>query len=78
MDPPVDGRDSVRSRSETVLMYPGRANPKIIIAKEMTTRVGATAVTVCGPGAFADDVRAAVRENVGTGTLDFIEESFTW
>jgi len=74
---PRDARE-VRSRSETVLMYPGRANPKIIIAKEMITRVGATAVTVCGPGAFADDVRAAVRENVGKGTLDFIEESFTW
>ena len=74
---PRDARE-VRSRSETVLMYPGRANPKIIIGKEMTTRVGATAVTVCGPGAFADDVRAAVRENIGKGTLDFIEESFTW
>ena len=74
---PRDARE-VRSRSETVLMYPGRANPKVIIGKEMTTRVGATAVTVCGPGAFADDVRAAVRENIGKGTLDFIEESFTW
>ena len=74
---PRDARE-VRSRSETVLMYPGRANPKIIIAKEMISRVGATAVTVCGPGAFADDVRAAVRDNVGKGTLDFVEESFTW
>ena len=74
---PRDARE-VRSRSETVLMYPGRANPKIIIAKEMVTRVGATAVTVCGPGAFADDVRAAVRDNLATGTLDFVEESFTW
>lgn len=74
---PRDARE-VRSRSETVLMFPGRASPKIIIANEMKTRVGATAVTVCGPGAFADDVRAAVRENIGRGTLDFIEESFTW
>ena len=74
---PRDARE-VRSRSETVLMYPGRANPTVIIAREMISRVGATAVTVCGPGAFADDVRAAVRENVGKGTLDFVEESFTW
>ena len=74
---PRDARE-VRSRSETVLMFPGRANPRIIIGNEMKTRVGATAVTVCGPGAFADDVRAAVRENIEKGTLDFIEESFTW
>lgn len=74
---PRSAREVV-SRSETVLMYPGRANPAVILEKEMKTRVGAMAVTVCGPGAFADDVRAATRAQIGEGTVDFIEESFTW
>ncbi len=74
---PRSAREVV-SRSETVLMYPGRANPKVILEKEMKTRVGAMAVTVCGPGAFADDVRAAAREQIEEGTVDFVEESFTW
>jgi ferredoxin-NADP reductase len=74
---PRSAREVV-SRSETVLMYPGRANPKVILEKEMKTRVGAMAVTVCGPGAFADDVRAAARGQIEEGTVDFVEESFTW
>lgn len=44
----------------------------------MDRRVGATVVTVCGPGAFADDVRRAVRDVVEGGTVDFVEEAFTW
>lgn len=68
----------VVSRSETVLMYPGRANPSVILEKEMRNRVGAMAVTVCGPGAFADDVRHAARAQIEEGTIDFVEESFTW
>lgn len=68
----------VVSRSEMVQMFSGRANPRVIIEKEMASRVGAMAVTVCGPGAFADDVRDAARSQVGEGTVDFVEESFTW
>jgi len=69
----------VKSRSETVQMLPGRCDPSIVLRKEMATRCGATAVTVCGPGAFADEVRGAVRGIVDTGvTMDFVEESFTW
>ena len=68
----------VRSRSEKVLMFPGRANARAIVAAEMETRIGAAVATVCGPGAFADEVRAAARHNMYKGTLDFIEESFTW
>lgn len=74
---PRNAREVI-SRSETVQMFPGRANPKVIIGKEMESRVGAMAVTVCGPGAFADDVRAAARDQIGEGTVDFVEESFTW
>ena len=65
---PRSAREVV-SRSETVLMYPGRCNPDVILAREMERRIGAVGVTVCGPGAFADDVRAAVRR-VGIGGGD--------
>lgn len=70
----------VTSRSETVLMFPGRCDPTTILRKEMKDRQGAMAVTVCGPGVFADDVRAAVRSKgvMDVGTVDFVEESFTW
>ena len=74
---PRSAREVV-SPSTTVQMFPGRANAKVLVEKEMRDRVGAMAVTVCGPGAFADDVRAAVRGVVGEGTVDFVEESFTW
>ena len=69
----------VSSRSETVQMFPGRCSPKELLRNEMDRRFGAVGVTVCGPGAFADDVRAAVREvGVTKGTCDFVEEAFTW
>ena len=74
---PRSAREVV-SRSETVLMFPGRCDPAVLLAKELELRRGAMAVTVCGPGAFGDDVRCAVRGVVGRGTLDFIEEGFTW
>lgn len=41
-------------------------------------RVGACFVSVCGPGAFADEVRSAVRQRIWVGGLDMNEESFTW
>lgn len=68
----------VVSPSATVQMFPGRANPQVIIDKELNDRVGAMAVTVCGPGAFADSVRDAVRKRIHVGSIDFVEESFTW
>ncbi|KAH0547848.1 hypothetical protein FGG08_000106 [Glutinoglossum americanum] len=68
----------VVSPSATVQMYPGRPNPQVILDKEIEDRVGAMAVTVCGPGALADSVRDAARKRVDVASLDFIEESFTW
>jgi predicted ferric reductase len=66
------------SQSETVKMFPGR--PKIVplLEEEMRNRVGAMAVTCCGSGPFADDVRAAVRPFLTQGSVDFIEEAFTY
>ena len=75
---PRSAREVV-SRSETVQMFPGRCSPVLLLRKELLSRVGATVVTVCGPGAFADEVRGAVRDVVDEGaTVDFTEESFTW
>ena len=75
----------VRSRSERVLLYPGRCDPTTVLENEIRGRVGATVVTVCGPGAFGDEVRAGVRNVLarrtdgGKGaTVDFVEEAFSW
>ena len=68
----------VVSPSATVQMFPGRPQPQIILDKEIEERVGAMAVTVCGPGALADSVRDAARKRVDVANLDFIEEAFTW
>ena len=76
-------RREVVSRSETVRMFPGRCEPGLVVGRVMRERKGAVAVTVCGPGAFGDEVRAAVRgqglggEGKG-GTVDFVEEGFSW
>nr|POF03458.1 ferric reductase transmembrane component 3 [Quercus suber] len=53
-------RGEVVSNTGSVQMFPGRCNPQTIVEKEMQERIGAMGVTVCGPGAFADSVRAAV------------------
>ena len=48
------------------------------LLKEMPERIGAVGVTVCGPGAFSDSVRKAVREVIDEGSVDFIEEAFSY
>ena len=74
---PRTNKEIVRP-SNNVVMYAGRPNAKMIVTHEVQKRVGAMAVSICGPGAMADDVREAVREHIGEATIDFIEESFTW
>jgi len=67
------------SPSATVLMHSGRCRPGVVLDGILPGRVGATLVSVCGPGAFADEVRAATRERIGRGAVvDFAEEAFTW
>jgi ferredoxin-NADP reductase len=55
-----------------------RVNIEKVIATEFHKRVGAMSVGVCGPGGLADDVRAATRDVMSFGNVDFWEESFTW
>ena len=45
-----------------VQMWPGRADPRVLVGRVFEARVGATVVGVCGPGGFADGVRSAVRD----------------
>lgn len=68
----------VISPSRSVQMFPGRCVPGNVLEEEWAGRIGSVGVSVCGPGAFADEVRAAVRERIGWGTMDFLEEAFTW
>ncbi|KAJ5904560.1 hypothetical protein N7504_006943 [Penicillium tannophilum] len=67
------------SPSKTVQMFSGRCRPDVVMDEIMPRRVGATLVSVCGPGAFADEVRMAARDRIGKGAVvDFVEEAFTW
>ncbi|CZT13152.1 hypothetical protein WAI453_001979 [Rhynchosporium graminicola] len=66
------------SPSNTVQMFPGRPNIKLLMESEVKEQFGAMAVTVCGPGGLADNVREAVLGVQELGVVDFIEESFTW
>ena len=67
------------SPSATVQMHSGRCRPDVVLDEILPHRVGATLVSVCGPGAFADEVRAAARDRIGEGAVvDFVEEAFTW
>lgn len=67
------------SPSASVQMLSGRCRPSVVLDEVLPVRVGATIVSVCGPGAFADEVRDSARERIGRGAvLDFVEEAFTW
>ncbi|KXG50652.1 FAD-binding 8 [Penicillium griseofulvum] len=67
------------SPSATVLMHSGRCRPDVVLDEILPGRTGATLVSVCGPGAFADEVRSAARDRIGKGAVvDFVEEAFTW
>lgn len=68
----------VSSPSQTVQMFPGRPNIRVLLMDEVVHQVGAMCVTVCGPGGLADNVREVVREAQGCGVIDFVEEAFTW
>lgn len=68
----------IHSPSSTVQMYPGRPNIDTLMGIEMENQIGAMGVSVCGPGALSDEVRQAVRKRSENGTIDFVDEAFTW
>jgi predicted ferric reductase len=69
---------AIHSASEKVQMFAGRPNIPLLLEQEVSQQVGAMAVTVCGPGGLADNIRDAVRKVQDQGVIDFVEESFTW
>lgn len=50
------------------------------VPNSVVSHGGSTAIVVCGPPAFSDDVRLAVRENLDSRTerVDYFEEAFSW
>ncbi|CAF9939347.1 hypothetical protein IMSHALPRED_001306 [Imshaugia aleurites] len=68
----------IHSPSSTVQMFPGKPNVDALVAMESREQVGAMAVSVCGPGGLADDVRSAVRRRQGVRNVDFLEQGFGW
>jgi hypothetical protein len=68
----------IHSPSATVQMFPGRPDIETLVQLEVSQRVGAMAVSVCGTGSLSDDVRHAVRKRQAHAEIDYFEESFTW
>lgn len=64
---------------EAVEVSTGRPSPAVVLDQELAEhKAGAMGVTVCGPGGLSDEVRLAVRERQHLGTIDYVEESFSW
>ncbi|KAI1133063.1 ferric-chelate reductase [Nemania abortiva] len=68
----------IHSPSSTVQMFPGRPNIDTLMGMELEQQVGTMGVSVCGPGALSDEVRLAVRRKQFEGSIEFIEEAFSW
>lgn len=68
----------IHSPSATVQMFPGRPNIDTLLGMEMENQIGTLGVSVCGPGALSDEVRRAVRNRQCQGSIDFVEEAFSW
>jgi hypothetical protein len=62
----------------TMQIVKGRVDPGTILDEVIPLRIGAIMVSVCGPGALADEVRAAVRSRIHRASMEMNEESFTW
>jgi len=68
----------IHSPSATVQMFPGRPNVDTLLGIEMENQIGTLGVSVCGPGSLSDEVRRAVRNRQHMGSVDFVEEAFSW
>ena len=75
----AESREHPLSRSGVQVRYQ-KPRAGDILAEEVAESVGATGVAVCGPGGLGDDVRAAVRRELGRGraSVSLIEEAFGW
>lgn len=75
---PTDARGLATLGGSGVQMYPGKPDVGGLVDVEMRQSVGAVAVSVCGVGSLADDVRRACRRWMGSVNVDFTEEAFSW
>jgi hypothetical protein len=57
--------------------FPGRPDIAPMIEKEAVTQISCMGVSVCEPGGFSNDVRAALRQQKARN-VEFVEEAFTW
>ena len=81
-------RSRTRSRLSSAATATNRLHISYGYRPDMLTHVpnsvasqgGSTAIVVCGPPAFSDDVRLAVRDNLNTTNerVDYFEEAFSW
>ena len=68
----------IHSPSSSVQMFPGKPDVNALVSQEQARQVGAMAVSVCGTGSLADDVRRAVRVRCEKTNIDFVENAFSW
>jgi predicted ferric reductase len=68
----------IHSPSSSVQMFPGKPDCGALIQKEQERQVGAMAISVCGTGGLADDVRKSVRDRCTNTEIDIFEEAFSW
>jgi hypothetical protein len=66
------------SESGSVSLANGRCNVQAVLDDVLLERTGAMAVSVCGPGVFADSVQDAVRRRVQFGMIDYYPEVFSY
>lgn len=64
-------------QSPIVQTFHGRPNVAALLVQEIESAVGPIAVSVCGTGALADDVREASRKWMDRVNIDFHEEGFS-
>lgn len=69
---------NTKKSKPTMQIIQGRVDAGALLDEVIPDRVGALMVSVCGPGALADEVRAAVRSRIHQASMDMNEESFTW
>jgi hypothetical protein len=66
------------SPSSSIQMFAGKPNVQSLLDAQLEVQVGSMAVSVCGTGSLADDVRLAARKRMTTANIDFIENAFSW
>lgn len=75
-----NGKDSAMVRKKLSVTYGARPRMGVALPKFLGYCEGPTAIVVCGPPVFNDDVRLAVSESlhIRNERVDYFEEAFSW